>query len=192
MHEEGTVVGRNTWPKDLRLDITAADLESIPLPDREAFFDGMLKFLAHQSDVEIFESGDDVQLVTGASAQLMIPGTRVFIRFGDASRDWYKKLIRIVAMVAIVGNISPLSAFVGLTLDLTFAIFEKLSRLDEVDTEIVNAILQLSKNKTGDFPSTSDIAGAAQGASSDLKTRLASLKSLGIVREEPRGWQVVF
>lgn len=190
--QPGIPIGRNTWPKDLELDIPFADLQLIPAPDREAFFDGMLEFLSHRKDVEIVRDDEDTRLVKGTSAPLLIPKTRIFIRFGGSFHDWYKKLIRTAAMFTIVGNLSPYAAFVGLSLDLALAIFEKLSRLDEVDRNIVSVILELTKRNDGLPQSTVDIVKALPDPNCDPGARLSSLKSRGIIREEEQGWLVVF
>jgi hypothetical protein len=190
--QQGIFIGRSTWPKDLELDLPNADLQSIPAPDREAFFDGLLKFLSLRNDVEIVSDNQDSRLVKGTSAPLLIPKTRIFIRFGDSFHDWYKKLIRTAAMFTIVGNLSPYAAFVGLSLDLAFAVFEKLSRLDEVDRNIVSTILELTKHKGGAKPSTAEVATVLKNLDCDLDARLSSLKSRGILREEEQDWLVVF
>lgn len=192
MDEGGTYVGRSTWHTDLSLDIPLEDLNSIPDTDREAFFEGMQRFFAAAEGVELTEHRESSEGMIGASAPLRIPGTRVFIRFGDAMRDWYKKLIRTAVLFVVVGNISPVSAFAGLSFDLAFAIFEKLSRLSEADVGLIETVLELSKAKGGRSPSTADIAAALAGDKDDLATRLASLEGRGLIRREEDGWQVVF
>ena len=190
--DQGILVGPATWPQDIELDIPAADLLTIPAPDREAFFTGMVQFLSQRSDVEVVKADEPARLTTGASAPMLIPKTRVFIRFSDSFRDWYKKLIRMAAMYAIVGNTSRYAAFVGLSVDMAMGIFERLSRLDEVDARIVNTILDLtSSSEDGRSPSTEDINRRLEGTD-DLTVRLSQLQSRGVIREQEEGWAVVF
>jgi len=56
-------------------------MKSLPLPDREAIFDGMREFFAKADGFEVIERNEELQAQTGTSAPLLIPKTSIFIGF---------------------------------------------------------------------------------------------------------------
>lgn len=185
-------VNRSTWPQDLELQIASEDLKSLLITDKEAIFIGMCEVFSRKRGIEIDETSEKSKEKIGASAPFLVPRTRIFIRFEQALEDWAKRLIKTAAMFAIVGTINPMYAFAGLSVDFVIAILERLSKLDEADAMLVNTILKLSKSKEGRLPSMSDIAKEMEVPIKDVKKRLMSLESSGIIRQRNKGWQVTF
>lgn len=192
MLEKEISVNRSTWPQDLELQIASEDLKSLLITDKEAIFDGMCEVFSRKSGIEIDEASGKSKEKIGASAPLLIPRTRIFIRFEQALEDWAKRLIKTAVMFAIVGTINPVYAFAGLSVDFVIAILGRLSKLDEAEAVLVNTILELSKSKEGRLPSMSDIAKEMKVPIKDVKKRLVSLESRGIIRQRKEGCQVTF
>lgn len=192
MLEKEICVNRSSWPQDLELQIASEDLKTLLVTDKEAIFDGMYEVFSRKSGIEIDETSEKSKEKLGASAPFLIPRTRIFIRFEQALEDLAKRLIKTVVMYAIVGTINPMYAFAGLSVDFVIAILERLSKLDETDAVLINTILKLSKSKDVRLPGTSDIAKEMEVPLKNVKKRLVSLESTGIIRQRNKGWQVTF
>lgn len=192
MLEKEICVNRSTWPQDLELQITSEDLETLLVTDKEAIYDGMCEVFSRTSGIKIDKTSEKSKEKIGASAPLLIPRTRIFIRFEQALEDLAKRLLKTVAMYAIVGTINPMYVFAGLSVDFVIAILERLSKLDETDTVLINTILKLSKSKDARLPGTSDIAKEMEIPIKNVKKRLVSLESRDIIRQRNKGWQVTF
>lgn len=192
MLENGIYTDRDKWINDLDLHVSTDDLNALFDTDKEALFDGMCEFFSRTDGAVIMNIKEESKDRIGATASLLIPGARIFIRFDEAIKTWSKRLIRTVALFAIVGTINPLYAFAGLSVDFVIGIFEKLSRLDEADVMLVNTILELSKLKEGKLPSTAEIVKEIEAPQKNVETRLDSLKVRSIIRQKNHGWQVEF
>lgn len=192
MNTDGVTIGRNSWPEDLGLNISPEDIDSLPLTDREALFDGMREFFANAGGFEVIERREEFHTPPGTSAPLLIPRTKVFIRVHDTLQGWFFDAVEAAVLFAVTGNNYPLPVFVGLSIDFVKKIFEKMSKLDESEIRILKTILKLYATKKGKLPTTKAVAKELKETSSTLEIRLESLKSRGIIQYEKGGWRVVF
>jgi hypothetical protein len=180
-----------TWQRELLPDLSVADAELISELDREIIFDALVEFANREHQGIMLVQTGASQSAMSADAPLLIPGTRIHIQAGAVARDAVKRLVRIAAIFAVVGASNPSAAFVGLTVDLVLEIFEKTSRLDDVEVDIVRSLMELHKSSGDDFPTKADL-GRTLPDVKQLGKRLNSLKARGVVASCEGGWKVTF
>jgi hypothetical protein len=186
--EGGFTVDAETWLSDLLPDLSTEDLALLSDLDRDIIFDALVEFAERGSAyVEVHHETPGANM--SADAPWLVPGTRIHVRAGESARDAVKRLVRVAAVVAITGSAS--AGFVGLTADVVLGIFERTSRLDDIDFDIVLALLELQKSRGEAFPSEADLRRLFP-SSKDLTARLTSLEERGVIAGGSEGWQVRF
>jgi hypothetical protein len=186
--EGGFVIDAETWLSELLPDLSPEDRALLSDVDREIIFDALVEFAAlRPGDLEVRHQAPGAQMTT--DAPWLVPGTSIHVRAEAGVRDALKRLVRTATVAAIVG--SATAGFVGLTVDVVLGIFERTSRLDDVDFEIVQMIGELRKSGDEPLPGDDDLRRAFPDLD-DLPQRLASLKERGVIAGDSRGWQVRF
>lgn len=190
MTQEPLVLDRETWLVGLVPDLQPQAAHRLTEIDRDAIFEAIPE-LANREELELEVKTADGDEGFGAEAPLLIRGTRIFVKAGEAGRETLKRLVRIVVLYAVVGVLNPLAGFVGLTVDLVLDIFSRLSRLEPEEAAIVETLLELRAEDPERKISVKDLA-AVLDDTADLETRVRSLERDGIVESQGQGLQVVF
>lgn len=191
MTREPLVLDRETWLAGLLPDLRPEAAHRLTEIDREAIFEAIPEFAENHEELELEVETADGDEGFGAEAPLLIRGTRIFVKAGEAGRETLKRLVRIVVLYAVVGVLNPLAGFVGLTIDLVLDIFSRLLRLEPEEAEIVETLLELRAEDPERKISVQDLA-AVLDDTADLETRVRSLEREGIVESRSHGLQVVF
>jgi hypothetical protein len=185
-------IGRETWLKDLGLEFAEDELEPLAEPDKDALFLGVCEFLQRVGEVELIEERGIRREVVGASAPLLVPGTRMFVRLGESALDALKKVLRLGIIFALVGLTDPGAALAGLTANIAIDLLERISRLSETEYEIVRALLDLSAKERAELAKASNLASTLGLDVQEVEQHLSTLKGKNIVKQLGESWTVVF
>lgn len=185
-------IGRETWLKDLGLEFAQDELEPLAEPDKDALFLGACELLQRVGEVELIEERGIRHEVVGASAPLLVPGTRMFVRLGESALDALKKALRLGIIFALVGLTDPGAALAGLTANIAIDLLDRISRLSETEYEIVRALLDLSAKERGELAKASHLASTLGLDVQEVEQHLSTLKGKNIVKQLGESWTVVF
>ena len=180
------ILDAETWPSLLPED-DAAQLSDI---DQGIIFDALVEF-AERGEVDFLEVETEARDTVSADEALLIPGTRIHVRAGEAGRDAVKRLVKMAAIFAILGAVNPAVGFVGLSVDLAVDLFDRASRLDDVDLEIVRAVLRADGSDDSGLSTEEGLARSLPDVDR-LGERLRSLEKRGVLVDDDGAWRAVF
>lgn len=181
------IVDAQTWPEVLAPDADTGELGEI---DRGIAFDALVEFIEHDDGVDAIEVREvEGEAAVSADAPLLVPGIRIYVPAGEAARGTIQRLARMA--VAVLIGADPAVGGIGVTVDVLLDVFNKASRLDGADFELLRAVIELREGRGADGPSETDLQKALP-TMEDLPARLRGLAERGIVVENGDGWQVPF
>jgi hypothetical protein len=184
------ILDAENWQEELLPDLSPDDREFLSEIDQGIIFDALVEFADRLSEVmQVRTEGSENAM--SADAPWLVPGTRIHIRAGASARETVKRLVRMATVFAIVGVANPAAGFVGLTVDLVLDIFERTSRLSDVEVDIVRSLIELRKSRGDSLPTEADLRRLVPNVKG-LTAHLNSLKDRGIITGSRDGWKVAF
>jgi hypothetical protein len=174
-----------TWQENL---LSATEVDLLKDVEEEIVFAALAEYAEGPNSSGLRVEAKTSEGTLSGDAPLLIPGTRIHVQAGGTARAAVKGLVRIAVLFLAFGDPSVL---VGLSVDLVVGIFEKASRLDEGEAEVVRALLERCRANRETLPTEDDLRRELPDVD-DLGERLSSLEDRGVVVREGDGLRVSF
>lgn len=184
-------IDANNWV-ELVVPELADDLSSsLADIDREAMFYALIQFVKNSRlDDAVVQQPVQEHATLAADASLLIPRTRIFVSLGSLRHGVLKRVMATSAKCAVLAATKPGAAFVGLAIDVIVDSYDRFSRLDVADTELVNAVLDWCQDGRTS-PTAMTLAGPT-GDVAAMENRLQRLIDRGILERDGNGVRVAF
>jgi hypothetical protein len=178
------------WVAQLDSDTAGWTADTLGDLDREAFFEGLVLWVADAEPEGVSVQHDDVESALGPDAPLLLPYTRIFVKVGSAGEATIPSLVGTLAML-LWSDADERGGFIGISAQLVYQLAKRISRLDPTDAEVVRTVARLARENAG-TPPPADFVAVVLRDRSDIAGRLSALVEKGVLREDSGGYRVVW